>query len=224
MPGCDGRSGGYLRPYPRPVPLSAAPMQTKPGPITVLLARWSEGDEAAFNDLVALAYDDLRAIAHRRLLAAGGGTLATTALVHEVYLRLAGNSDHAWEGRAQFFSFASKAMRHILVDHARQERTEKRGAGTVWIPLEEATLAAGTPDGAGDVLGVDEALQRLAALHPRMGQVVELRFFGGLTVDETAEVLKTSVRTVEREWTRARAYLLEALDRAQPGEGGGDGL
>jgi RNA polymerase sigma factor (TIGR02999 family) len=185
-------------------------MPNDPGQITALLARWSEGDADAFPKLVSLAYDDLRAIAHKRLRAVGGAdTLATTALVHEVYLRLVGHEGGEWASRAQFYAFASRAMRHILVDHARHAQAERRGGGAVKIPLEEAAIPR--RDVSGDVLGVDEAVDQLATRHPRMAKIVELRFFGGLTVPEVAEVLGTSVRTVEREWTRAKAYLLESL-------------
>ncbi len=184
-------------------------MPSEPSTITTLLSRWSEGDADAFPQLVAVAYDDLRAIAHRRLLAGGGDDMATTALVHEAYLRLVGQTGGEWESRAHFYAFASGAMRHILVDHARRRQAERRGGGAVRIPLEEATLAH-EADFA-DVLGVDEAVRLLAERHPRMARVVELRFFGGLSVPEVAQVLNASVRTVEREWTRARAYLLETL-------------
>lgn len=184
-------------------------MSSDSGTITLLLSRWSEGDEAAFERLVTLAYDDLRAIAHRRLRRGGGEELATTALVHEVYLRLVGRVGGQWESRAHFYGFASRAMRHILVDHARRQNADRRGGGAVRIPLEEANIAS--PDDSADVLGVDEAVERLAQRHPRMAKVVELRFFGGLSVPEVAKVLDSSVRTVEREWTRARAYLLESL-------------
>lgn len=179
-------------------------------PITSLLSSWSAGEPGAFQALMALAYDDLRAIAHRRLAAVGAGeTLGTTALVHEAFLRLDGRTGGSWENRARFYAFASRAMRHILVEHARRRHAEKRGGDPVRIQLDESLVAA--PDSAADVLGVDEALAQLASRHPRMAQVVELRYFGGLTVPETAEVLGASVRTVEREWTRARAYLMEAL-------------
>lgn len=184
-------------------------MSSDPGTITVLLAQWSDGDEEAFRSLVALAYDDLRAIAHRRLMAGGSEDLATTALVHEAYLRLVGRVEGQWDGRAQFYAFASKAMRHILVDHARREHAERRGGGASRIPLDDALVA--DDRGYADVLGVDEAIERLATRNPRMAQVVELRFFGGLSVAEVADVLDASVRTIEREWTRARAYLLEML-------------
>ena len=184
-------------------------MSSDSGTITVLLSQWSEGDERAFEQLVTLAYDDLRAIAHRRLQAGRPDDLATTALGHEVFLRLVGRVDGQWESRAHFYAFASRAMRHILVDHARRRNAERRGGGAVPLALDEAQLAA--PTEATDVLGVDEAIEQLAARHPRMAKVVELRFFGGLSVPEVAEVLDTSVRTVEREWTRARLYLLELL-------------
>jgi RNA polymerase sigma factor (TIGR02999 family) len=186
-----------------------------PGTITALLSRWSKGDAEAFPALIALAYDDLRAIAHRRLLAGGGDELATTALVHEAYLRLVGHAGGEWAGRAQFFAFASLAMRTILVDHARREHAAKRGGSAVQIPLAEGDPVA--DDGTADILEVDDAVQRLAERDPRMAKVVELRFFGGLTVPEVAEVLGTSPRTVEREWMRAKAYLLEVLPGNEPG-------
>ncbi len=184
-------------------------MTTDPQTITNLLGQWSGGDAEAFPKLVALAYDDLRAIAHRRLMAGQDGDLATTALVHEVFLRLVGSGGGEWQSRAHFYAFASKAMRHILVDHARRSQAQRRGGGAVRLELDEGT--AGAARGFEDVLGVDEALERLAQHNPRMARVVELRFFGGLTMDEVAAVLDTSTRTVEREWTRAKAYLLESL-------------
>jgi RNA polymerase sigma factor (TIGR02999 family) len=191
-------------------------MSTDPGPITALLNRWSAGDPDAFPQLMTLAYRDLRAIAHRRLLSTGGGgTLATTGLVHETYLRLAGREGGSWQSRAQFYGFAARAMRHILVDRARRARAERRGGDAVRIPLDESMVGRG--DGAADVLRVHEAVEQLAERHPRMAQVVELRFFGGLTVPEVADALDASVRTVEREWTRAKAYLQESLADNEPG-------
>jgi RNA polymerase sigma-70 factor, ECF subfamily len=190
-------------------------MPGDPGTITALLSRWSDGDAAAFPELITLAYDDLRAIAHRRLRAGASDGLDTTALVHEAYLKLVGHQGGEWAGRAQFFAFASRAMRHTLVDHARHERRAKRGGGAVRIPFEESDAAA--DDGTADVLEVNDAIEHLAALHPRMARMVELRFFGGLTVPEVAEVLSTSPRTVEREWMRAKAYLLDILRGHEPG-------
>jgi RNA polymerase sigma factor (TIGR02999 family) len=193
-------------------------MATSPGDITALLGKWSDGDRDAFGRLVSLAYDDLRAIAHRRLAGQGdgGGELDTTGLVHEVFLRLVGRdvARDDWESRAHFYGFASRAMRTILVDHARRIRAPRRGGDQVRLPLDEDTVTG--PDAAADLLDVDEAIDRLAGHHPRMAEIVELRFFGGFSVAETAKVLGTSVRTVEREWTRARAYLLESLK--EPGD------
>jgi RNA polymerase sigma factor (TIGR02999 family) len=189
-------------------PFPGLPLASDPGTITSLLSQWREGDPEAFPRLVALAYDDLKAIAHRRLRGGRTDDLATTALVHEAYLKLMG-SEGRWESRAQFYAFASRAMRHILVDHARREQATKRGGDAIQIPFEEGEV---TPEsGSADVLGVDEAVEELARRHPNMARVVELRFFGGLSVTEVAEVLETSPRTVEREWTRAKAYLRESL-------------
>lgn len=188
-------------------------MDSDPGTITALLAQWKSGDPDAFPRLVSLAYDDLRAIAHRRLRNGGSGDLATTALVHEAYLKLVG-ADGRWESRARFFAFASRAMRHILVDHARRQHAIRRGGDAVEIPFEDDEVPA--DDGLADVLGVNEAVDRLAERHPTMARIVELRFFGGLSVPEVAEVLETSPRTVEREWTRAKAYLQESLRDDQP--------
>jgi RNA polymerase sigma factor (TIGR02999 family) len=193
-------------------PQLVAIMTEDPGIITALLAEWSEGDADAFPKLVALAYGDLRTIAHRRLLMRRDDDLATTALVHEAYLKLLGGRGGQWESRSQFYAFASHAMRHILVDHARREQAARRGGGAVRIPLEEGAVAA-SDEGAADVLAVEETLQRLASVQPRMARVVELRFFGGFTVSEVAEVLGMSPRSVEREWTRAKAYLLDAFRR-----------
>jgi RNA polymerase sigma factor (TIGR02999 family) len=190
-------------------------MRSDPGTITLLLAKWSDGDHAAFQQLVELAYEDLRAIAHRRLLVGGGGDLATTALVHEAYLRLLGRVDGQWESRGHFYAVASKAMRQILVDHARQQQAERRGGSAVQIALDDGMTA--TDGGLADVLGIHEALDQLAVRNPRMAQVVEMRFFGGLSIPEVAEVLAASVRTVEREWTRARSYLLESLANESAG-------
>jgi RNA polymerase sigma factor (TIGR02999 family) len=183
-------------------------MNSDPGTITALLSQWREGDAEAFPRLVALAYDDLRAIARRRLRGGRPDDLATTALVHEAYLKLNG-SDGRSESRAQFYAFASRAMRHILVDHARRQQATRRGGDAVEIPYEEDEVPGS--DGSADVLGVNEAVDRLAERHPSMAQIVELRFFGGLSVPEVAAVVGTSTRTVEREWTKAKAYLRESL-------------
>lgn len=185
------------------------PMTNDPGNITLLLDQWSQGDDNAFARLMTVAYGDLRAVAHRRLMGGMHDDLATTALVHEVYLRLVRHVGGSWESRAHFYAFASRAMRNILVDHARKVNAKRRGGGAVAVEFEDHLVAG--DEAVAEVIAVDEALERLASLHPRMARVVELRFFGGLVVEEVAKVLDTSVRTVEREWTRARAYLLEEL-------------
>jgi len=182
------------------------------GEITQLVERWSEGDEGALNRLIELVYDDLRQIAHRHLrLDRPDHTINTTALVHEAYVRLAQHQHGVWRSRAQFFAFASRAMRHILIDYARRQRAAKRGGARVHVPLHENMAAVEAE--AAELLVLDEALDELAKHNQRMARVVECRFFGGLSVAETAEALDASVRTVEREWTRARAYLSSALVR-----------
>jgi RNA polymerase sigma factor (TIGR02999 family) len=178
--------------------------------ITRLAERWSAGDEDAFDELIVLVYDDLRVIARRMLrLDRPGQTIDTTALVHEVYLRLAGHERGIWPSRRHFFAFASRAMRHILIDYARRRTAAKRGGTQLRVPLEENTASIEAESA--EILALDEALEALAARDARMARVVECRFFGGLSVIETAETLDASVRTVERDWTRARAWLRRAL-------------
>lgn len=186
------------------------PYHPDPGEITRLVELWNEGDERAFHRLIDLVYDDLRAIAHRHLqLDRDDPTIDTTALVHEAYVRLAGSQERVWRSRGHFFAFASRAMRHILIDYARGQQTAKRGGTRIQVPLGENTVAVESE--AADLLALDAALEMLAARSERMARVVECRFFGGLSVTETAEALGASVRTVEREWTRARVYLRHAL-------------
>jgi RNA polymerase sigma factor (TIGR02999 family) len=178
--------------------------------ITRLVSAWSQGEPNAFNELMELVYDDLRRIAHRHIRDNDrDGVVDTTMLVHEAYLKLVHKEHGEWEGRAQFFAFCSKAMRHILIDFARARLTQKRGGGAVRVPIME-NLTAVDAD-AGNILAVEEALKQLEVRSPRMARVVECRFFGGMSVSETAAALLTSKRTVEREWTRARAYLATAL-------------
>lgn len=187
---------------------------TQSAEITRLVERWSQGDELALDRLVEIAYDDLRRIAHRQLrTAAGNETMGTTVLVHELYLKLAGVHERSWGGRAHFFAFCAKAMRHILIDYARRHLTAKRGGDRVRVPLAPEDAAVETE--AAELLALDEALRHLAARNQRLADVVECRFFGGLSVPETAEALGTSTRTVEREWARARAYLYRMLSPEQ---------
>lgn len=178
-------------------------------PITRLAQQWSSGDQGAFDQLVDLVYDDLKRIAHHHLSVGKRGGLDTTALVHEAYLKLASIEEGAWRSRAHFFAFCSKAMRRILIDQARRRQAAKRGGTLVRVPLTPEIK--GTEDNAADLLALNEALERLEERHPRMAQIVEYRYFGGMSVPETAEVLEVSARTVERDWTRARAYLHQAL-------------
>lgn len=182
------------------------------GDITRLAQRWSEGESDAFGELIDLVYDDLRSLARAHLRREGSsGTIDTTALVHEAWMKLAQLDEGSWQGRAQFFAFCSKAMRRILIDHARRRRTGKRGGDHIRIPLHD-----NVPSGSGDLadlIALDDALTRLEARNERMARIVECRFFGGMSVPETAEALSSSPRTIERDWARARAYLYEELSR-----------
>jgi RNA polymerase sigma factor (TIGR02999 family) len=186
------------------------------GEVTRLARRWSEGDADAFDALIELVYDDLRSIAHRHVRASGpAGTLDTTALVNEAYVKLARVEGAEWLGRGRFLSFCSKAMRRILIDYARERQADKRGGARVQVPLTPEM--ARVEQEATDVLALDEALRMLEARNQRMARIAECRFFGGLSVVETAEALDTSARTVEREWAKARGYLYHLL----AGEAGG---
>ncbi|MCB1162555.1 MAG: sigma-70 family RNA polymerase sigma factor [Candidatus Krumholzibacteriia bacterium] len=189
-------------------------MSPSPQPeITRLLAAVGAGDSAARETLYALVYPDLRRIASAHLRGRGGATLSTTGMVNEAYLRLAGSGD--WENRVHFLSVASRAMRQILVDHARRRLAAKRGGGQAHVTLDEER--AGTGSQVLEVLALDQALDRLEALSPRLAQVVELRFFGGLSVDETAGALNVTDRTVKRDWRKARSLLLTWLEDAEAG-------
>jgi len=177
---------------------------------TRLLAELSQGGRDAFDRLFPLVYDQLRRIARRRLrLEPMGHTLTTTALVHETYLELADADGIPWTGRAHFFAVAARAMRRILVDHAVRQRAQRRGGAPERVALDEIALAADQPSE--DVLSLDEALQRLEATRSRHARIIECRFFGGLSIDETAEALGVSPSTVKREWTMARAWLNREL-------------
>jgi len=187
---------------------------TASGEITGLLAAARQGDGSATQRLMALVYDELRAMARRQLRRRRPGqTVTTTALVHEAYLKLVDHEGVTWQDRSHFFSVAALAMRHILVDSARRRVAKKRGGEDVRITLDELRLG-GEPDAearAVEVLAVDRALEALAALNERLSQLVELRFFAGLTEEETAQVMGTSERTVRRDWRKARAFLFQAL-------------
>jgi RNA polymerase sigma factor (TIGR02999 family) len=179
------------------------------GRVTALLAAWCDGDPAARERLLPLVYDDLRRAARRRLGREGRAhTLSATALVHEAYLRLVGQRSSRWESRAQFLAVASEVMRRVLVDHARRRLAAKRGGGRAGVTLEPSPAVA---EREVDVLALDLALRELAGLDPRSARVVELRFFGGLSIEEAASALGVSHATVEREWTAARAWLYRRL-------------
>jgi RNA polymerase sigma factor (TIGR02999 family) len=185
------------------------------GDITGLLQAWREGDPEAAKRLFPIVYERLRAMARGQLSRPGPpATLSATELVHEAYLKLVDRSRLDLRDRGHFFAVAAKAMRQLLLDHARRRSALKRGAGQAATPFDEMELVI---DGeARDVIAVDEALARLEQLDSRMGQVVELRFFGGLEVEEVAEALEVSVRTVKRDWQKARAFLHREL---APGAG-----
>lgn len=182
---------------------------------TLLLTRIGAGDADASAQLLPLVYEELRAIADRYMREQRPGhTLQTTALVNEAYLRMVGKKDQSWESRSHFLGVAALAMRSVLVDHARRKHALKRDGERVRIPLEGAAIL--TDDPAADVLAIDEALTRLSKIDPRKARIVELRFFGGLDIDETAEMLDASSATVKREWRFARAWLHRELTGESP--------
>ena len=188
-----------------------------PGDVTLLLQQANEGDRTAFDRLFPLVYDELHRMAHRQMQGeAGARTLGTTALVHEAYLKLAGGKDLPAASRAHFFGASARAMRQILVDYARRRTAAKRWGEVERVRLEEQEVAVDAC--AEGLLDLDAALTRLAALSERLSRVIECRFFGGLSVEETAEVLQSSPRTVKREWRKARAWLYQELHGTGPVE------
>ena len=201
-----------------PTPAVADPPRAAGGgDVTVLLRRLRGGDDAALDRLLPLVYDELRAAARRALAREQvGHTLHATELVHEAYFKLAGGAGAAvgWQDRAHFFAVAARAMRQVLVEHARRRLADKRGGGAAHVTLGRADAAATTGDEA--LLALDEALERLGAAQPRLRALVEQRFFAGLSERETAAVLGVGERTVQRDWARARAWLYREL---YPGDG-----
>ena len=181
--------------------------------VTQLLLDWSDGDQSAFDALMPLVYDELRQMARRYMSRERPGhTLQTTALVNEAYLRLIDQKRVHWQNRAHFFAVAAQAMRRILIDYARKQRYAKRGGGAPKISLEEAAVMS--QERAADLVSLDEALTTLASIDPQQSRVVELRFFGGLTIEETAEVLRLSVDMVKREWATAKAWLSREMSNS----------
>ena len=182
-----------------------------PGEVSQLLRAWHNGDQAALDRLMPLVYDELRRMAKRYIgRLRPDQTLQTTALINEAYLRLVGQQAKRWHNRNHFFAVGAQAMRRILVDYARSWRSAKRGGGDRAVSLDEAVLV--TAERAAELVALDEALTELAALHPRQSRVVECRFFGGLTAEETSEVLQVSSDTVGRDWRMAKAWLQQALN------------
>jgi RNA polymerase sigma factor (TIGR02999 family) len=179
--------------------------------LTALLRSWSDGDERAFDELLPIVYDELHRMALRYLAGERSDvSLQPTALVNEVCLRLLGWDQARWQNRGHFFGVSAQMMRRVLVDIARRRRAERRGGGeAVRIPLEDVEIAA--DDRRGDLVALDEALERLAVEDPRKARVVELRFFGGMSLEETAQAVGISVRTAQNDWTFARAWLYRAL-------------
>lgn len=180
------------------------------GEITALLVAWGQGDRAAFDQLFHLLYPELHRLARAQLAMAGRrGTLSPTALIHEAYLKLADQSRLRLSDREHFFSLAARVMRQVAVDLARQRAARKRGGGAAALTLEDAGLAI--EERAAEIVALDDALGRLEALEPRLARIVEMRFFAGLSVEETAQALAVSPRTVKREFQKARAFLFHEL-------------
>ena len=189
--------------------------QTPPSDVTGLLQAWSAGDRSALDELMPVVYAELHRLARARLRGERADhTLQATALVNEAYVRLVDQTRVRWQNRAQFFGTAAQLMRRILVDHAREHRSAKRGGGATRVELDEALGSAHQRDV--DLLALDAALERLERLDPRQSRLVVLRFFGGLTIDEVAEVLEISPATAKREWVTARIWLRRELD-GRPG-------
>ena len=183
---------------------------TSPKEVSRLLADCGDGDQAAFNQLLPLVYDELHRLASSYMSRERPDhTLQTTALVNEAYLRLADQRDPRWQNRVHFFAVASKVMRQILIDHARRRTRAKRGGNQTRLSLDEAAILS--DERAADLLALDEALTKLASVDARKSRVVELRFFSGLTIEEVAEVLKVTPKTVARDWAMARAWIHREL-------------
>ena len=187
------------------------PTQPPPGEVTQLLRAWSDGEKSALERLIPLVEVELRRLArmymsHERR----GHTLQPTALVNEAFLRLTGAQRVRWQDRAHFLGISARLMRRVLVDHARSRGYRKRGGGAQLVTLNEGLVAV--PEPAVDVVALDRALEKLAAVDPRQSRVIELRFFGGLSVEETAEVLHVSPDTVKRDWRLAKLWLLRDLE------------
>jgi len=190
-------------------------LASDPDDVTGLLLKWGQGDSAALEQLIPHVERELHRIARRCMAGERGGhTLQATALVNEVYMRLVDGKAVAWQDRAHFLAVAARAMRRILVDHARGKQAHKRGGDVVKVTFDEALVVSN--DSADDFVALDDALESLAEFSPRKSRVIELRFFGGLTVEETASVLEISADTVMRDWRLAKAWLQREMRGEQP--------
>ena len=185
-------------------------MASPPTEITQLLINWANGDQSALNKLMPIVYAELHRLAHHYMSRERPGhTIQTTALVNEAYLKLVDQRKTRWQNRSQFFAISAQLMRRILVDHARSHAYDHRGGGLRRVSL--ADVGDSSPINARDIVSIDEALSRLTEIDPRQGQIVELRFFAGLTIQETAEVMSLSPATIKTEWRTARAWLYQQL-------------
>jgi RNA polymerase sigma factor (TIGR02999 family) len=185
-------------------------MNNSPQRVTQLLASWSSGDLAALDELMPLVYEELRRLAHHYISRERPGhTLQTSALINEAYIRLVDQQSIQWHDRAHFFGIAAKLMRQVLVDDARRRTYAKRGGDARRVPLDEIMIVS--EERAADVVALDDALKSLAEIDPRQSQIVELGFFGGLSIEETAEVLAVSPGTIMRDWTLAKAWLRRTI-------------
>ena len=194
-------------------------MTPAPTEVSQLLLDWGNGDKAALDRLTPLVYEELHRLAHRHMrLERPDHTLQTTALVNEAYVRLVDQRNLHWKNRAHFFSIASRLMRRILVDLARAHKRAKRGGGALEVSLDEASIVSS--ERAAELVALDEALTNLAEIDPRKSQVVELRFFGGMSVEETAEAMRLSPITIKREWSAAKAWLYREIGKEPSGESG----
>ena len=193
-------------------------MNAEPHQVTELLRSWVRGDRSALDRLIPLVHDELHRLAHRCMRQEQAGhTLQTTALVDEAYLRLVDADNVRWEDRRHFFAIAATIMRRILVDFARARRAKKREAIVLKAPVDLERLQVAAPQPDADIVALDDALQSLAVFDARAARVVELRYFGGLSIEETAEVLGVSPRTVKRDWAAARAWLMGELQHGGAG-------
>jgi RNA polymerase sigma factor (TIGR02999 family) len=187
-------------------------MEPPPQDVTQLLLAWNDGDQVARDELMSVVYQELRRLAHHYMKRESPGhTLQTSGLVNEAFLRLVDQRDVQWRNRAHFFGIAAQMMRRILVDYARSRRYAKRGGGIPNLSLDEALIVS--DERTAEVVALDETLQQLAEIDPRKSRIVELRFFGGLSIEETAEVLAVSPGTVMRDWTLAKAWLRREMSR-----------